>query len=76
MGKVSIKLTLRDLYAIKHALQNTLEIKYKRLEVLKEYNCPHDFKELTELQKDIEHEEALLKRLETNIDAFKEYIGG
>lgn len=76
MSKWTISLKLKDLYAIKHAIENTLsDKKHKQLanSLTEKYNLSDE--ELKRLSKDIEHEEKLLKQIKDEIDSFEEYIG-
>lgn len=72
-----VKLKLRDMYAIKHALQNVLRQKRNRLEQICTEEIPSDYdselqEEMNKLDKDIPHEEALIKRFEEEIAEFRD----
>ncbi|MBU5424984.1 hypothetical protein KQI41_01060 [Tissierella pigra] len=76
MSKCNIRLKLKDLYAIKHAIEKTLsDKKHNQLanSLTEKYNLSDE--ELKQLSKDIEHEEKLLKQIKEKIDSFEEYIG-
>lgn len=74
MAKASISLSLRDMYAIKHALQERYDKKNKRLEYLIETEIPFGYDEDQEIKllcKDTIHEKALIKRVDRRIADFK-----
>lgn len=75
MAKESVTLLLRDMYAIKHDLQERHDKKNKRLEDLID-NIDSCFgyegdKEIKRLCSDTTHEKALIKRIEHRIAEFK-----
>lgn len=73
-----VKLKLRDMYAIKHALQNVLRQKKSRvLEIINievENGGLSDSLEVEyeKLDKDIAHEEGLIEKFEEEITEFKD----
>lgn len=72
MSKKSVKLSLKDMYAIKHALQLKVENRKIMLAFAKvAANLSKDIKEVEKIEKDIRYEELLVKRFEENIKAFK-----
>jgi hypothetical protein len=75
MAKASISLSLRDMYAIKHALQERHDKKNKRLEYLIDnMGIPFGYEEDEEIKrlcKDTTHEKALIKRVDRRIADFK-----
>lgn len=75
MSKESVTLSLRDMYAIKHALQERYDRKNKRLENMVDniYECfgPEEDQEMKRLFKDTKHEKALIKKFEDEIRGFK-----
>lgn len=76
MASEIVKLKLRDMYAIKHALQNVVRQKNRRLEIIctREMTWNYDDElqeEIDRLDKDIIQEEALIKLLEKEIGEFK-----
>lgn len=80
MTQELVNLRLRDMYAIKHALQNVVRVKRNRLEVIcteeidKYYGSELE-NEIRRLDKDINHEEVLIKTFENEIASFKEKYG-
>lgn len=80
MTQEIVNLGLRDMYAIKHALQNVVREKRNRLEVIctEEIDkyCDSELEnEVKRLNKDINHEEVLIKTFENEIVSFKEKHG-
>lgn len=80
MVKELVNLGLRDMYAIKHALQNVVREKRNRLEVIctEEIDKHYDSElenEIRRLDKDINHEEVLIKTFDNEIASFKEKHG-
>lgn len=67
--KTCLSLKLKDLYAIKHALQASVENKKK---ALSEENSLKSKKGVELLEKDIEHENALAEKFESEILYFRE----
>lgn len=77
MASELVKLKLRDMYAIKHALQNVLRQKRNRMEEICTEEIPFSYDnelqtEMDRLDKDIAHEEALIKKFEEEIVEFKD----
>lgn len=76
MSKQNVRLRLKDMYAIKHALQAQIRIKKERINYL-ENTCIdiHDLKtyelEVNKLKNDIQHEEWLLQSMTNEIEEFK-----
>jgi type II secretory pathway component PulF len=76
MSKMSVRLKLKDMYAIKHALENIVERKELCLAMVNlTENHGKTNEEIERLRKDVEHEERLIKQFETEISNFEEYIG-
>lgn len=81
MGKQCVRLRLKDMYAIKHALQDQIVYKTEKLQCLK-YNCEDRNKnEVAELkkivirlEKDIDHETWLLQTMCNEIEEFRKVI--
>jgi hypothetical protein len=69
MSKQWVALRLKDMYAIKHALQLQVKSKEKRLEELE--NIP-DIPEKEQLVQDISHESWLAQNMENEILEFRE----
>ncbi len=74
--KYSMKLSLKQMYACKHALEKTLKTKKSLLILLapgKESKIYNDeqLKEIDRIERDIQSEEHLLKRFIEEIDYFK-----
>lgn len=69
MSKQWVALRLKDMYAIKHALQLQVKSKEKRLEELE--NTP-DIPEKEQLVHDISHESWLAQNMENEILEFRE----
>lgn len=69
MSKQAVKLTLVEMYAIKHALQKGLPGKRMQLELAVIKNNTED---IEKFEKDIVHEEALAQRFEREIRDFRE----
>jgi hypothetical protein len=72
-----VKLKLRDMYAIKHALQNVVRQKRNRLEQICTEELPQNYdndlqEEMDKLDKDIVHEEALINKFEEEIAEFRD----
>ncbi len=73
MSKQYVKLALKDMYAIKHALQLKVENRKIMLAFAKvAANLNKDTTEVEKIEKDIRHEESLIKRFEEEIKDFKE----
>ncbi|AKN32401.1 hypothetical protein Ccar_16645 [Clostridium carboxidivorans P7] len=70
MIKQTIKLTLVEMYAIKHALQFKMLNRRAVVSVYKDN--PKLKKGLEKLEKDIAHEEVLIKMFESEIRDFRE----
>ncbi|MCI9064215.1 hypothetical protein [uncultured Clostridium sp.] len=76
MSKQNVRLRLKDMYAIKHALQVQIRIKKGKVDDL-ENTCMdiHDLKtyelEVNKLKNDIQHEEWLLQSMTNEIEEFK-----
>lgn len=77
MAKELVKLSLRDMYAIKHALQNIVRRKSEKLEYLcTEATIDGEIgKEINSLNKDLAHEKALIEKFEEEISDFKDKYG-
>jgi len=76
MSKWSVKLELRDIYAIKHCLQDSIEQKETELFLDRLVSIDNlSAKKREELNKDIVHEIALLERIIKEINGFKEAKG-
>ncbi|MCH5138923.1 hypothetical protein JMF89_17295 [Clostridiaceae bacterium UIB06] len=72
MSKHNISLTLVEMYAIKRGLQRQLKIKQSRLEQMEAATIwEENIEEYEKLKKDVEHEEALIKRFESEIRDFR-----
>ncbi len=69
MSKQWVALRLKDMYAIKHALQLQVKSKEKRLEELE--NIP-DIPEKEQLVQDISHESLLAQNMENEILDFRQ----
>lgn len=69
MSKQNIKLTLVEMYAIKHALQKGLPGKRMQLVLA---TLAKNEENIEKFKKDLVHEEALAKRLEREIRDFRE----
>lgn len=66
MSKTSVALSLKDMYACKHALQATVRTKKEKVE------CEAKNSEYVEmLVKDISREEALIEKFNEEIEDFK-----
>jgi hypothetical protein len=77
MSKCVVNLTLVELYAIKHALIKQVIQKNKRLEDICTESIPADWdseleEEFTKLNKDVEHERALVNMFEREIISYKQ----
>lgn len=75
MCKHTIRLTLVEMFAIKHALERQVYIKNKRLEyICTQEDCwDRDIEEeFKTLEKDLEHERELISRLEREIKEYRE----
>lgn len=77
MGKHKVGLRLKDMYAIKHALQIKIRVKKGRVEDLSKINTIDDSCkekcyefEMDRLKKDINHEEWLLQSITNEIEEF------
>lgn len=68
MSKQLVSLRLKDMYAIKHALQLQVQSKKKRLEEIE--NVP-DIPEKEQLVQDISHESWLVQNMENEILDFR-----
>jgi hypothetical protein len=72
MSKQYVKLGLSDMYAIKHALQFKVEKRKIILAFAKvAAGLNKNITEVEKIEKDINHEESLVKRFEENIKDFK-----
>lgn len=78
MSKHKIGLRLKDMYAIKHALQSQIKIKKGKVEELSKINTLDDSCkekcyefEMDRLKKDINHEEWLLQSITNEIEEYK-----
>jgi hypothetical protein len=73
MSKQSIRLTLVEMYAIKHGLEKQLCCKENDLRVMEGTTIWEENIEAYErLKKDVEHERALINRFESEIRDFRE----
>ena len=68
MSKQCVLLRLKDMYAIKHALQLQVELKKKRLEEIEDIP---DIPEKEQLVEDISHESWLAQSMENEILDFR-----
>lgn len=71
MGKHKVGLRLKDMYAIKHALQIQIRIKKRKVEDLSDTSENGCEIEVNKLTKDIKHEEWLLQSITNEIEEFK-----
>lgn len=71
MGKHKVGLRLKDMYAIKHALQIQIRIKKGKVEDLSDTSENGCKIEVNKLTKDIKHEEWLLQSITNEIEEFK-----
>lgn len=73
MSKELIGLKLKDMYAIKHALEYRVDQRkiYAPLSILAS-RLNGNFETEKQINKDITHEETLIKKFETEIADFKE----
>lgn len=74
---VELKLSYIDMHAIKHALQNVVRQKNRRLEHIctEEMSCNYDYElqvEFDRLDKDIAREKSLIERFEKEIGEFRD----
>lgn len=80
MSKQTIKLTLVEMYAIKHALKRQLTCKEKTIAGMESLDLSKNSKEYTELyknvyeklKKDVGHERVLVKMFENEIRDFRD----
>lgn len=71
MGKHKVGLRLKDMYAIKHALQIQIRIKKGKVENISDTSENGCEIEVSKLTKDIKHEEWLLQSITNEIEEFK-----
>lgn len=72
MAKQWVDLRLKDMYAIKHSLQNVVRQKEQEVNFLKEHDkTPGVVMKITQLEEDIDHEKWLIQKIVNEIDDFK-----
>ncbi|HIG0360429.1 hypothetical protein [Clostridium botulinum] len=71
MAKQLISLRLRDMYAIKHSLQNVVRQKKQELDFIKQQGKSEDNIKIEQLESDIDHEEWLVQKMVNEIEDFK-----
>ncbi|MFV3013914.1 hypothetical protein ACLD43_18605 [Clostridium botulinum] len=71
MAKQLISLRLRDMYAIKHSLQNVVRQKKQELDFIKQQGKVEDSIKIEQLESDIAHEEWLVQNMVNEIEDFK-----
>jgi hypothetical protein len=72
MGKQGIYLKLRDMYAIKHALQSVVNRKTMEVNALQlKENIPENYNRIKMLLRDIQQEEWLIQKMIKEIDHFE-----
>lgn len=71
MGKQWIDFRLKDMYAVKHSLQNVVRQKKQELEFIKQQGKVEDNIKIEQLKSDIYHEEWLTQKMVNEIDDFK-----
>lgn len=71
MAKQLISLRLRDMYAIKHSLQNVVRQKKQELGFIKQQGKVEDSIKIEQLESDIAHEGWLVQKMVNEIEDFK-----
>ncbi|HBJ2602744.1 TPA: hypothetical protein ACXDAM_002268 [Clostridium botulinum] len=71
MAKQLISLRLKDMYAIKHSLQNVIRQKRQELDFIKQKGNDEDNIKIEQLESDITHEEWLIQKMIYEIEDFK-----
>ncbi|ENK0558036.1 hypothetical protein AB2T19_002845 [Clostridium botulinum] len=71
MAKQLISLRLKDMYAIKHSLQNVVRQKKQELDFIKQQGKVEDSIKIEQLESDIAHEEWLVQNMVNEIKDFK-----
>lgn len=71
MAKQLISLRLKDMYAIKHSLQNVVRQKKQELDFIKQQGKVEDSIKIEQLESDIAHEEWLVQNMVNEIEDFK-----
>lgn len=71
MAKQLVVLRLKDMYAIKHSLQNVVRQKKQELDFIKQQGKSEDSIKIEQLESDITHEEWLVQKIVNEIQDFK-----
>lgn len=71
MAKQLVVLRLKDMYAIKHSLQNVVRQKKQELDFIKQQGKSEDSIKIEQLESDITHEEWLVQKMVNEIEDFK-----
>jgi hypothetical protein len=71
MAKQLVVLRLKDMYAIKHSLQNVVRQKKQELDFIKQQGKSEDSIKIEQLESDIAHEEWLVQKMVNEIEDFK-----
>lgn len=71
MAKQLISLRLRDMYAIKHSLQNIVRQKKQEINFIKQQCNSENNIKVEQLESDINHEEWLIQKIVYEIEDFK-----
>ncbi|KGK88018.1 hypothetical protein [Clostridium sp. HMP27] len=72
MAKQWIDFRLKDMYAVKHSLQNVVRQKEQELNYIKDHDKTSAAEiKISQLEEDIEHEKWLVQKMVNEIEDFK-----